>query len=140
MSRRRRRRAVSDERYERGLERFSEVDGKGGEKAVEALEGLVPELKRYLVEFPFGDIYSRPGLDTRTRELVAVGALTAMGGADPQLRVHIHAALNNGASRQEVIEAVLQMSVYAGFPRAINGLYTVRDIFEKRDAAIGDGE
>lgn len=124
---------MNDEKYKRGLKRFIEVDGKGGEKAVRDLEGLVPEIGRYLVEYPFGDIYSRPGLDLKIRELSAIAALTAMGGCDPQLRVHIHAALNAGASRQEVIEVILQMTVYAGFPKALNAMYTAKDIFGKRD-------
>jgi len=128
---------MNDERYRRGLERFREVDGKGGERAVEHLRDLVPEIGRYLVEYPFGDIYSRPGLDLRTRELAAIASLTSMGGCDPQLRVHIHAALNQGASRQEVIEVILQMTVYAGFPKALNALYTAKDIFEKRDKKDG---
>lgn len=128
----------ADDRFERGLEIFGRVDGKGGRKAVDDLSDLVPEIGRYLVEYPFGDIYSRPGLDLRTRELVSVAALTAMGGCDPQLRVHIHAALNLGCERREVVEAILQMSVYAGFPRAINALYTARDVFGRRDAAGRD--
>lgn len=124
---------MDDGRFEKGYGKFLEVDGKGGLKAVEDLRGLVPELERYLVEYPFGDIYSRPGLDTGTRELASIAALTAMGGCEPQLRVHIHAALNLGRTRQEVVEAILQMSVYAGFPRAINALYTARDVFARRD-------
>lgn len=122
-----------DDRYERGFEKFMAVDGKGGQKAVDDLEELVPELGRYLVEYPFGDIYSRPGLDLKTRELAAIAALTAMGNCDPQLRVHIHAALNLGACREEVVEVILQMSVYAGFPLAINALYTAKDVFARRD-------
>ncbi len=129
---------MDNDRYRRGLERFREVDGKGGEKAVEDLKELVPEIGRYIVEYPFGDIYSRPGLDLRTRELAAIAALTAMGNAEPQLRVHIHAALNAGASRREIIEVVLQMTVYTGFPLALNALYTVRDIFARRDASGKD--
>lgn len=125
---------MEDQRYARGLEKFREVDGKGGEKAVRDLEALVPEIGRYLVEYPFGDIYSRPGLDLRTRELIAIAALTTMGNCDPQLRVHIHAALNVGATRQEVIEVILQMTVYTGFPRALNALYIVKDLFNKRDS------
>ncbi len=130
---------MDDDRYRRGLDKFREVDGKGGERAVEYLKDMVPEIERYLVEYPFGDIYSRPGLDIRTRELAAIAALTSMGGSDPQLRVHIHAALNQGASRQEVIEVILQMTVYAGFPKALNALYTAKDIFEKRDSNNKDG-
>jgi len=124
---------MNDDRFAKGYETFLSVDGKGGLKAVEDLRELVPELERYLVEYPFGDIYSRPGLDLGTRELASIAALTAMGGCEPQLRVHIHAALNLGRTRQEVVEAILQMSVYAGFPRAINALYTARDVFARRD-------
>ncbi len=120
------------------MERFREVDGKGGEKAVKDLEGLVPEIRRYIVEYPFGDIYSRPGLDLRTRELAAIASLVSMGGCEPQLRVHVHAALNVGAKRGEIIEVILQMTVYAGFPKALNALYTVKDLFEKRDLKSKD--
>jgi 4-carboxymuconolactone decarboxylase len=129
---------LSDEKYERGLERFRQVDGKGGRKAVDDLKDLVPEIERYLVEYPFGDIYSRPGLDLKTRELASVAALTAMGDCVPQLKVHIHAALNLGAARQEIIEVILQMSVYAGFPRAINALYAAREVFAARTAGGRD--
>jgi 4-carboxymuconolactone decarboxylase len=127
-----------DDRYDRGFEKFKEVDGKGGQKAVDDLQDLVPEIGRYLIEYPFGDIYSREGLDLRTRELCAISSLTSMGGCDPQLRVHIHAALNVGASREEIVEAILQMTVYAGFPKAINALYTAKDVFIRRDAKKGD--
>ena len=120
------------------MERFREVDGKGGEKAVKDLEGLVPEIQRYIVEYPFGDIYSRPGLDLRTRELAAIASLVSIGGCEPQLRVHIHAALNVGASRGEIIEVILQMTVYAGFPKALNALYIAKDLFEKRDLKSKD--
>jgi 4-carboxymuconolactone decarboxylase len=124
---------IDSDRYERGLEKFMEVDGKGGERAIEDLQEIVPEIGRYLVEYPFGDIYSRPGLDTKTRELASIAALTAIGKAEPQLRVHIHAALNLGCTREEVIEVILQMTVFAGFPVALNGLYTAKGVFEKRD-------
>jgi len=113
---------MEENRYKRGLEKFRQVDGKGGEKAVNDLKEIVPEIERYIVEYPFGDIYSRPGLDLKIRELAAIAALTAMGNSEPQLKVHLHAALNNGATRQEVIEVILQMTVYAGFPVALNAL------------------
>ena len=124
---------MEENRYKRGLEKFRQVDGKGGEKAVNDLKEIVPEIERYIVEYPFGDIYSRPGLDLKIRELAAIAALTAMGNSEPQLKVHLHAALNNGATRQEVIEVILQMTVYAGFPVALNALYTAREIFTSRD-------
>ncbi|MBN1163163.1 MAG: carboxymuconolactone decarboxylase family protein [Candidatus Krumholzibacteriota bacterium] len=125
---------MENDRYKRGREFFRRVDGKGGQRAIDDLKEIVPEIERYLIEFPFGDIYSRPGLDLKVRELAAIAALTAMGNAEPQLRVHIHAALNLGATRLEVVEVILQMTVYAGFPLALNALYTAREIFSNRDA------
>ena len=124
---------MAEERFARGMKRMMEVDGKAGLKAIEDLKGIAPELERYLVEFPFGDIYSREGLDLATRELASIAALTAMGNAEPQLRVHIHAALNVGCTRNQVVEIILQMIVYAGFPLAINALYAAKDVFDRRD-------
>jgi 4-carboxymuconolactone decarboxylase len=123
----------SDERYQRGLRRLAEIDGEAGERVVRALEGIAPDLARYLVEFPFGDVYSRPGLDLRSREIATVAALTALGNARPQLEVHLHAALNVGCSRGEVVEVLIQMAVYAGFPAALNGIDAARKVFAERD-------
>lgn len=125
---------MSDDRFERGMEKLLEVDGKAGLKAIDDLRDIAPDLGRLLVEFPFGDIYSRPGLDAKSREIAAIAALTAMGNAEPQLKVHIHAALNVGCTRTEVVETILQMTVYAGFPLAINAMYAARAVFESRDS------
>lgn len=119
----------NENRYQRGLEKLREIDGHAGEKVMQSLADIAPDFARYLIEFPFGDIYSRPGLDLRSREIAVVAALTAMGNAAPQLKVHIHAALNVGVSREEVIEVIMQMAVYAGFPAALNGLSAAREVF-----------
>lgn len=124
---------MNDEsRYQRGLAKLKEIDGEAGERVVESLAGIAPDFARYLVEFPFGDIYSRPGLDLKSREIAVVAALTALGNAAPQLKVHVHGALNVGASRTEIIETIMQMAVYAGFPAALNGLAVAREVFEQR--------
>ncbi len=115
-------------RYARGLARLHWVDGDGGVRVVEQLAEAFPDFARYLVEFPFGDIYSRPGLGLREREIAVVAALTAMGTAAPQLRVHVQAALHVGCKPVEIIEVVMQMAVYAGFPAALNGLAVVREV------------
>ncbi|BBP85436.1 4-carboxymuconolactone decarboxylase [Pseudomonas solani] len=127
---------MNDEsRYQRGLAKLKEIDGEAGERVVESLAGIAPDFARYLVEFPFGDIYSRPGLDLKSREIAVVAALTALGNAAPQLKVHVHGALNVGASRTEIIETIMQMAVYAGFPAALNGLAVAREVFEQRGEA-----
>lgn len=122
-----------NQRYVRGLAKLQEIDGEGGVKVVESLADIAPDFARLLIEFPFGDVYSRPGLDLRAREIAVVAALTAMGNAAPQLKVHIQGALNVGVTRTEVIEIIMQMAVYAGFPAALNGISAAREVFAADD-------
>jgi 4-carboxymuconolactone decarboxylase len=119
----------TNERFERGLRALNEIDGHAGQSVVDSLADIAPEFARYLIEFPFGDIYSRPGLDLRSREVATIAALTAMGNAAPQLKVHIQAGLNVGLSRDEIVETIMQMAVYAGFPAALNGLFAAKEVF-----------
>lgn len=118
-------------RYETGLAMLAKVDGNVGEKVIESLKDIAPDFGRYLVEC-FGDIYSRTGLDLKSREIAVVAALTALGTAGPQLRIHLHAALNVGCTREEIIEVIMQMSAYAGFPASLNGLFAAREVFAQR--------
>lgn len=122
-----------DARYERGLEKLKEIDGEAGEKIVASLQDIAPDFARYMIEFPFGEIYPRPGLDLATRELATVAALTALGTAPGQLRVHIEGCLNVGCTRQQIVEVVMQMAIFAGFPAALNGLAAAKEVFAHRD-------
>jgi 4-carboxymuconolactone decarboxylase len=117
---------------ERGKRALAEIDGTAGERVVAALSDIAPDFARYLIEFPFGDIYSRLGLDLRAREIATIAALTALGNASPQLKVHIEAGLNVGLSRDEIVEIIMQMAVYAGFPAALNGLFAAKEVFAHR--------
>src|ERR1700739_4229118 len=123
-----------DQRYEHGRARVKQMLGTLGEQAVENIARISPDMARYVVEFVFGDIQSRPGLDVKTRGLVAVIAIATRGGAEPQLRAHLHGALNVGWSRQGIIELMIELAVYAGLPAALNGLYAARDVFSERAA------
>lgn len=120
------------DRYSEGLAKLAEIDGEQGERVIEALADVAPDLARYVIEFPFGDIYQRDGLTLRERELITVAGLTALGHAQPQLKVHVHGALNVGATPKEIVEAIMQMAVYAGFPAALNGLSAARTVFAER--------
>lgn len=120
---------MNNERYTRGLAKLKEIDGQAGEGVINSLKDIAPDFAQLLIEFPFGDIYSRPGLDLKTRELAVVAALTAMGNATPQLKVHLHGARNVGCSQQEIIEVIIQMAVYAVFPAALNGLFAAKEVF-----------
>lgn len=119
-----------NDRFERGWAKLKEIDGKQGERVIESLKDISPDFAKLLIEFPFGDVYSRPGLDLKSREIAVVAALTAMGNAAPQLKVHIHGALNVGCTREEIIEIIIQMAVYAGFPAALNGLFAAKEVFQ----------
>ncbi len=121
------------DRYAQGWEKLKEIHGEQGERAIESLKDIAPDLGRYVIEFAFGDIYSRPGLDPKSRQIATIAALTALGNAQPQLKVHIHAALNVGCTREEVVEVIMQIAVYAGFPAALNGIFAAKEVFQARD-------
>ena len=118
-------------RFERGLENLRKIDGEAGEKVIEGLKDVSPDLARYTIEYPFADIYARPDLGLREREIGTIAALTAMGNAQTQLKVHIQAGLNVGLTKREIEEIIIQMSVYAGFPAALNGMQAAKEVFSK---------
>lgn len=120
---------MTPSRYDTGLARLAAIDGAAGEKVIAALADIAPDLGKYVIEFGFGDVYSRPGLDVKSRELATIAALSALGHAQPQLAVHLHAALNVGCSREEIIEVIIQMALYAGFPAALNAMFTAKAVF-----------
>ncbi|PQV50893.1 carboxymuconolactone decarboxylase family protein [Paraburkholderia sp. BL21I4N1] len=122
-----------NDRYARGWDKLKEIDGSAGEQVIAALAPIAPDFGRLLIEFGFGDIYSRPQLDLRAREIATIASLATLGCAQPQLKVHIEAALNVGCTREEIVEVFMQMALYAGFPAALNALFAAREIFERHD-------
>ena len=127
---------MKSERYKRGWNKLAEIDSEQGERLLEALKDISPDFADLIIEFPFGDVFSRPGLDLKSREIATVAALTAMGTAAPQLKVHVQGALNVGCTPQEIIEVMIQMAVYAGFPAALNGLFTAKEVFDERNLKV----
>jgi len=121
--------SADDDRYRRGLRRLDQIEPGAGNTLRDKLGDVAPELERLVVEFAYGDVLDRPGLGLREREIATVAALTALGTAGPQLRVHIAGALNVGVSREEIVEIIIQMAVYAGFPAALNGIAAARLAF-----------
>ena len=121
------------ERFEQGWRRLMEVDADGGERVIKGLEDVAPDLGRYVVEFAFGEIYRRPVLDLPQRQLVTISALTTLGGAEPQLEVHVNAALNVGLTAREIVEAILHCIPYTGFPRVLNAIFVAKRVFVARN-------
>lgn len=124
----------TDDRFARGMARLREVDEAQITQIVASLREIAPDFADHVIAFAFGDIYARPGLDLKSRQLATVAALTALGTASPQLRTHIRGALNVGWSREEIVEVIMQMAVYAGFPAALNGLAAAKEVFAQRAA------
>lgn len=123
-----------NERYLKGVEILQALSGHPAEQLTSRVAELAPDFARMMIEFPFGDLYARDALDLRSREIAAIAALAALGTAAPQLRVHVAAALHLGVSRDEVIEILMQTTIYAGFPAALNSLGQCHDLLVESDA------
>lgn len=126
---------TQDERYQRGMKKVAELGATPESSAsgmMNVLNSIAPHVTRYSMEFVLGDVLSRPGLDTKTREMLNVAVLTVLQ-TPIELALHINGALNCGVTRDEVVEIVSQQIVYAGFPIAINGLHVVKEVFDDRD-------
>ncbi|GFJ94075.1 carboxymuconolactone decarboxylase family protein [Phytohabitans rumicis] len=125
------------DRLEQGKRKFEELYGAGKADGLIAMQtGLAQDLARYGIEFNFGDIYSRPGLTLAQREMITLGALVALGGLEPQLRGHTRGALNAGLTPTEILETVIHVVQYAGFPRALNAIRVVTDTLIECGAEI----
>ncbi len=122
------------DRYQKGKEVLDEMNPVNAAKLEEKLKDICPDLSRFVFEFAYGDIYSRPGLDRKSREIATIASLTTLRTSPKELRSHIMGALRAGCSRQEIVEVVLQMAVYAGFPASINAMEVVKTTFEELDA------
>jgi len=123
--------SYSEDRHTRGVRALAAITGGTGEAVVESLRDIAPDLAEWIIDFSYGDVMARPGLDRRSRQFATIAALTALGNAQPQLEVHIKGALNVGCKPQEIVEVILQMAVYAGFPAAINALNVAREVFKR---------
>lgn len=114
------------------MEVLTRIDGEAGRKVIDSLADISPELGHQVVAWAFGDIYDRPGLAPRDRQLVTLGILTALGGCEAQLDVHINAAVNVGLTCDEIVEALLHSAVYCGMPRALNATFVAKKVFAER--------
>lgn len=128
--------ASEDTRKRRGLETLQGITGASGASVVDGLKDIAPDFADWIISFAYGDVMSRPGLDRKSRQIATIAALTALGTAVPQLKVHIHGALNVGCQPTEIVETILQMAVYSGFPSAINGLGAAQEVFRDRGVAL----
>lgn len=121
-----------DDRWRRGWDVLTRVNGTDDPRVVRRLQELSPDLARMVVEFGYGECYDRPILEPRQRQLVTLGALAALGGAEAQVEVHVNVALEVGLTPDEVVEALIHAVPYVGFPRVLNAVEAARRVFERR--------
>lgn len=121
------------ERYERGLRALRMLNPEGAENVMKGLQDIAPEMAGFIVEFAYGEVFSRAALEPRSRQIATVAALTALGNASPQLKWHISAALNVGVTPEQLIDIMYVSTVYHGFPAGLNGIAAVREVFRERN-------
>ena len=123
---------MSNTRFELGAEKLKEIDGIGGENVIQSLQDIAPDVGKYIIEFAFGDVYTRPELSMQEREMITITSLLTTGGCDPQLEVHINGSLNVGLSPEKIIETFIQCIPYTGFPKVLNAIYTAKKVFSEK--------
>ncbi|WP_322049428.1 carboxymuconolactone decarboxylase family protein [Paraburkholderia sp. J67] len=135
---------MSTDNYQRGLKKMMEYAAPGDpnvlthSKITEDLKDIAPDVSRYMVEFAFGEIYTRPGLTKREQALVTIASLTTLG-TEPEIELHIHTGLTAGLSKDEIVAAIIHLIPYIGFPRVLNALYIVKKVVAQRAATNPEG-
>jgi 4-carboxymuconolactone decarboxylase len=124
---------MESNRYIRGQAALSRIHGHIGEGVMDTLKDIAPDFARLIIEFPYGDIYSRGVLSPKERQIATIASLITLGNSPAELKAHIQGGLNVGCTRQEIVEIIIQMAVYAGFPNAVNAMLVAKDVFAELD-------
>jgi len=127
---------MNSERFIRGKDKLAEVCGQPGEKAIESIKSIAPAVDKYIVEFGFGDIYSRDGLSLQEREMITITSLLTQGSCDAQLEFHINAALNTGIPAEKILEIFIHCIPYTGFPRVRNAVTVAKKVFFEKSIVV----
>ena len=123
---------MSDDRFRQGWETVKKINAEGAERQWEAVSAVSPDFARWIVESAYCDVLGRPQLGLRDREIATLAALATLGNAPGQLKAHVEGALNVGLTREEIVEVLMQMAIYAGVPAAINALRIAGEVFAER--------
>ncbi len=129
---------MESDRYKRGQAILSSIHGHVGDGVMKALGDIAPDFAKFIIEFPYGDIYSRGILTPKERQIATISSLITLGNAPTELKAHLQGGLNVGCTRQEIIEVIMQMAVYAGFPASLNALFVAKELFTELDSKDPD--
>ncbi len=123
---------TSEKRMEKGKAKLRELTGGESSTGRSPIEEIAGDLMQLTTEYLFGEIWCRPGLDTKSRSMCTMAALTVLGKL-PQLRWHIGCALNLGITQEQITEILMQMAFYGGLPAALNALEVAKEVFDQRN-------
>ena len=124
---------MTNDRLEKGIKNIQALKENGEQGILKGLGGIAPDLANSVLEYIFGTLYDRPGLDLKTKQILTITILATLGNAKPQLAYHIECGLNVGITRTEIIDIMTHLSGYAGFPAALNGVATAKEVFAALD-------
>ena len=123
---------MDQDRYDRGLAVRREVLGSEYvDKSIQGADDFTRPLQEYVTEAAWGAIWTRPGLPRKTRSLLNLAMLTALNRPH-EIKLHINGALNNGVTKDEIMEVFLQTAVYCGVPASIDSFRIAREVFKER--------
>jgi 4-carboxymuconolactone decarboxylase len=126
---------MSNEKFERGLALRKQVLGaEYVEKSMAAADDFSMPMQELSTEYCWGHVWTRPGLQLRERSLINIAMISALNRPH-ELKLHVKAALNNGLSREEIREVILQVAIYCGVPAGIDSTRIAREAFAEVDAA-----
>ena len=131
---------MTTDRYENGLEKLKELTIPDGDNLTghmdigKGFKDIAPDLEKYVVEFAFGDIYARPGIDNKQKVLTTISALVAQG--TPQIGMHVKTGLVVGLTPEEIVGCIMHLIPYTGFPRALNALKVAQEVFAEEGISI----
>lgn len=127
---------MENKRFKMGIEMLNKVDGQAGGNVIESLKEIAPDLGKFIIEFAFGDIYSRASLTLQEREIITIVSLLTAGGCEAQLEVHINGSLNVGIPPEKIIETFIQCIPYTGFPKVLNAVNVAKKVFSARNIVL----
>jgi len=136
---------MTQDRYQKGLDKLMEYTLTNNDdisthlKITEDLKDLAPDVGKYIIQFAYGDIYSRSGLDNKQRALVTISSLITQG-TEPQLELHLNTGLTAGLTSTEIVESIIQLIPYTGFPRVLNALRVAKKVFSQRHITFSTSE
>ncbi len=114
-----------------GKQKLQDIMGTSTEEIMESFQKISPDFAHYVQEHVWGDIYARPGLTDKTRLAAVVGTLLGQGNVGIPLRRYIHAMLTTGWSKKEILELIIFLTVYAGYPITVDAIYVVEEVYKE---------